>query len=414
MRRLEWYIARRYLASRRKGRFLSLITLIAVAGILLGVSALIIVIAVMTGLQQDLQAKILGSTPHIYVFQQGPGFRMSGWAEVLRRVREVPGVVATEPFVLTQVGVTASGEYVQFGTLYGIDATSAATPLTEVQRRIQAGELGLAPTESGDPGMLVGSRLATRIGVLPGDGVTVIAGENIRTGPLGELVPVMRPFEVTGTFTTGMYEYDEQNMYAPLEAVQELLGLSDQVSGIAVNVEDPWRAAAVGARIEAALDPIYYTQDWTTLNSSLFSALKLEKIAMALILFLIVVVAAFNIISTLIMVVTDKTREIGILKAMGMTDSGVLRIFMLQGLTIGVIGTMLGAATGVLLVWLLDRYRFITLPGDVYFIDRLPVALQPLDLLVILTASIGVAFAATIYPARQASRLLPVDAIRHD
>jgi lipoprotein-releasing system permease protein len=212
-----------------------------------------------------------------------------------------------------------------------------------------------------------------------------------------------------------MYEYDSQNMYVQLTAVQDLLSLdSTTVSGIAVNVVDPWQADGVASRLHARLSFPYYTNDWQELNASLFSALKLEKLAMALILFLIVLVAAFNIISTLIMVVADKTREIGILKSMGLTRASVLRIFVLQGLVIGLIGTALGTAGGLLLVTLLDTYQFITLPGDVYFIDRLPVALDPFDVVWIIGASILIAFVATIYPARQASKLMPVEAIRHD
>ncbi len=413
MKNLEWYIARRYLASRRKGRFVSLITLIAVGGVTLGVTALITVIAVMTGLQRDLQAKILGSNPHVYVFEQGQGFRLSGWKEVLDEVLATPGVVSAEPFVLAQVGVL--GQTATPGSLYGIRPGIAPEPLTEIERDIRNGTLALGPTQSGYPGVLVGSRLAQRLGVLPGDTVTVGSFENIKTGPLGELMPELANFEVTGVFQTGMYEYDLSFMYAEMEPVQELLDFdANTVSGIAVNITDPWQASEVGASLFSSLGFPYYTDNWMTLNSSLFSALKLEKLAMFVILFLIVLVAAFNIVSTLIMVVADKTREIGILKSMGLTDGAVLRIFILQGLAIGTVGTILGAAGGFLLVWLLDRYQFVELPGDVYFIDRLPVALDPLDVVLILLASLAVALVATIYPARSASRLQPVDAIRHD
>ncbi|MBX6362954.1 MAG: ABC transporter permease [Gemmatimonadetes bacterium] len=415
MKRLDWYIARRYLASRRRGRFLSLITVIAVGGVLLGVMALITVIAVMTGLQRDLQEKILGTNPHIFVFEQGQGFRMGHWREVYARVKDQPGVVAAEPFIMTQVGVTAGSDYAQPGTLYGIDATASRVPMTTIEAQIRSGKLSLQPTRSGLPGVLVGRKLADKLGLLAGDTVTMASFESIKRGPLGDIVPRLRQFEVTGLFTTGMYEYDTQNLYASIPAVQELLGIGpDTVSGIAVNVRDPWHASAVGDTISRRLGFPYWTTDWMTLNQTLFSALKLEKLAMGVILFLIVLVAAFNIITQLIMVVTDKTREIGILKSMGMTDATVLRIFMLQGLAIGVIGTLLGAIGGLGLVWLLGKYHFISLPGDVYFIDTLPVALDPLDVLAIVALSVLVAFAATIYPARQASRLLPVEAIRHE
>ena len=414
MKKLEWFIARRYLAGRKRGRFLSLITVIAVGGIFVGVMALITVIAVMTGLQRDLQEKILGSNPHIYVFQQsGAGFRMDNWGPVLEKVRAVEGVVAAQPFIMTQVGIARPG-YAVGGQLLGIDPNMTGTPMTDIERQIQKKELSFGPTRSGEPGVLVGRRLADKLGVLEGDVITVGALENIHETATG-IMPSIRKYEVTGIFTTGMYEYDNQNMYVQLAAVQDLLSYdSSTVSGIAVNVTEPWDADVVSSRIHKVLGFPYYTNDWKELNASLFSALKLEKLAMALILFLIVLVAAFNIISTLIMVVADKTREIGILKSMGLTRGSVLRIFILQGIAIGLIGTALGTGGGLVLVMLLAKYQFITLPGDVYFIDRLPVALNPLDVLWIVAASVIIAFAATIYPARQASKLMPVEAIRHD
>jgi lipoprotein-releasing system permease protein len=416
VKRLEWYIARRYLASRRKGRFLSLITLIAIGGIFLGVTALITVTAVMTGLQRDLQDKILGTNPHVYVFEEGQGFRLGEWPELLRRVREVPAVTAADPFVMTQVVIVPTGgEYAQFGTLYGVDLDSDSPPLSTIHEQLRSGELSLQPTDSGRPGLLVGRRLASRMGLLPGMLVTIVAGENIKTDPLAGIMPVTREYEVTGIFATGMYEYDSQNLYTSLAAAQDLLDLPpDVVSGIAVNVQDAWRAGRVGDTISARLGFPYYTQDWMALNQSLFSALKLEKLAMGVILSLIILVAAFNIISTLIMVVTDKTREIGILKSMGLTDRRVLRLFVLQGLTIGLVGTALGTLGGLGLVWVLDRYKLISLPGDVYLVDSLPLALDLKDLALIVVTSIVIAFAATIHPARQAARLQPVEAIRHD
>lgn len=411
---LEWYVARRYLASRRKGRFLSLITVIAVGGIFVGVAALITVIAVMTGMQNELQAKILGANPHVYVFQNGQGFRMGAWREVLEEVERVPGVVGAQPFILTQVGVTPTGDYVQFGTLYGIQSTGTGVPLNDIERQLRSGELTLATGGAGLPGVLVGERLAQRLGLLEGDTVVVIAPENLKSGPLGEILPATGEFIMTGTFETGMYEYDSGHLYADLGAVARLLDFGDDVGGLALAVEDPWQARVIGNAVSSRLSFPYYTNDWMTLNSSLFGALKLEKLAMGVILFLIVLVAAFNIISTLIMVVADKTREIGILKSMGMTNRSVLRIFLLQGLTIGAIGTALGTVGGLVLVWLIDRYDFIRLPVDIYGIPTLPVALDAKDVGLIVVLSVLVAFAATILPARQASALAPVEAIRHE
>lgn len=416
MKGLEWYIARRYLSSRRRGRFLSLISLIAVGGVTLGVTALLTVIAVMTGLQRDLQAKILGNNPHVYVFEAGGAFRLGSPDLVLEKVRAQPGVVGASPFIMTQVVVVKESlDYAQFGQLFGISTDPSDPPITDIQRQISAGELALGPTQSGLPGILLGSKLAMRLGAVPGSIVTVVSGENIKTDALGGLAPVTREFEVTGTFETGMYDYDNQHLYTGIPAAQDLLGLPpDTVGGIAVNVGDAWNAQAVALEIDRSLGYRYYTQDWMEINGPLFSALKLEKLAMGVILSLIILVAAFNIISTLTMVVADKTREIGILKSMGMTDWQIQQVFMLQGLTVGLVGTTLGTAGGLLLIWLLDRYEFIKIPGDVYFVDTLPVALDPRDLVLTVVVSILIAFVATIYPSRQASRLQPVEAIRHE
>jgi len=418
MRGLEWYVARRYLASRRKGRFLSLITWIAVGGVFVGVAALITVIAVMTGLQRDLRAKILGNNPHIYVFDNDTAklrLRVTDWPAVVERVRGVPGVVTAAPFIMTQVAVVA-GEYGRTGMLYGVDVQTEHAPLTEVDAKLLVGELAFGPTLSGLPGIILGQQLAVDLGAYPGMLLTLYSIENIKVSGTGDILPpTAHQFEVTGIHNAGMYEYDMQNMYASFDVVREILELDpNQSGGVAVNVADPWAASQIAAQVSTELGDGYWTEDWIRLNGSLFSALKLEKIAMGVILFLIVIVAAFNIVSTLIMVVADRTREIGILKSMGMTSARILRIFVLQGLAIGTIGTVLGAAAGIGLVTLLGRYRFIELPADVYFLDSLPVALEPLDLTLILLLSILISFAATIYPALQASRLLPVEAIRHD
>lgn len=414
--KLDWFVARRYLASRKRGRFLSFITWIALGGVTVGVMALIVVIAVMTGMQQDLREKILGTTPHVLVLQQGSSLRMDAWRAVSDSIRGMEGTVAVSPFILTQVGIVTRGDYAQTGDLYGVDRRRDRPAVTDIEAAILAGEYDLGPTESGLPPVIMGVRLADRLGVFAGDSLLLVSLENVKVGPFGDYRPTMRWYELTGTFSTGMYEYDIRNLYAPIEAVQELLGIdrTDQVSGIGVRVRDPWEATAVAQRIAGRLEGPYWTQDWINTNRSLFSALKLEKIAMGLILFLIVIVAAFNIVSTLIMVVVDRTREIGILKSMGMTDGQVLRVFMLQGAWIGLVGTTLGSLGGLALVWVLDRYQLISLPPDVYFVDRLPVALDPLDVLLIIGGSVLVAFAATIYPALQASRLQPVEAIRHE
>jgi lipoprotein-releasing system permease protein len=413
--KLEWYIARRYLSSRRGARFLSLITLISMGGVFVGVMALIVVTAVMTGLQTDLREKILGTNPHIWLTSFGENMVLEGWGAKLQEVREIPGVQAAAPFIHTEVGLGSVGGYAEAAVLRGVETDPQGIPVTDIARQLQEGSLSLGPTGSGLPPIVLGSALADRFGLVPGDVVTLISLQGTQVSPLGQLIPKLAKFEYVGRFTTGMYEYDQKFMYTSLEAAQELTGLGTAVTGLEIRVPDPMEANRVARRVEDALGGYpYRAEDWQTMNSSLFSALKLEKLAMGIILLLIVVVAAFNIVSTLVMVVTDKTREIGILKSMGLRSSQVQRIFMLQGLVIGTVGSLLGGAAGLLLTWLLDRYEFIKIPGDVYFVDRLPVAFDPVDIGLILGLSVLISFVATLYPARQAARLYPVEAIRHD
>ena len=420
MTSLEWWVARRYLASRRKRRgLLSLSTFIAVGGVAVGVMALLVVIGVMEGLQRDLQSKILSGTPHIFVFEQGSGIRLGNWREVMDRVEDIPGVTAIAPTAMPSVLVVraAATDYSQPGVFYGLSPDTSHAPLSEVERGIRAGDYGLGPPPGerppGElPGVLIGYQLALKLIIMPGDTVIIASIENVGFHS-GNLVPTLRQFVVMGTPSTGMYEYDNVGVYAHLADVQDVLNLPDDTIGaLAVNIEDPWDAPEVSQRIQDELGYPYRINNWVDMHGSLFGALKLEKLAMSVILSLIIVVAAFNIVGLLTMVVADKRREIGILKSMGMTDGAVLRIFMLQGLTIGAIGTLLGGLLGWLLIVVLQRYDLIELPADVYFIDKLPVALDPFDVILIVTVSLLIAFGATVYPALQAARLDPVEAIR--
>ena len=414
-RGLEWYVARRYMASRHRGRLFSFITWIALGGVTVGVSALVVVIGVMSGMQEDLLGKILESSPHVQVLQQGRSLRMDDWETVAGRVRQIEGVEAVVPWVLTTV--TALREtYSQPADMYGVPLDPGGPPVTEMEARIQAGAHDLGPTASGLPPVLMGSRLAARMQVFSGDTLTLIAFENLTVDVMGLPSPSMRQYEVTGTFTTGMYEYDIKNIYVPIEAAQEQLGIldGDQVSGLGVRVHDIDEAGPVSDRIQAELGYDFLAVSWSTTNRALFSALELEKLAMGLILTLIVVVAAFNIVSTLVMVVVDRTREIGILKSMGMTDRMIRRIFMIQGLSIGIIGTTLGTVLGLVLAWVLDTFEIITIPAEVYFVETLPVSIHPTEIAMIVVVSLLIAFLATIYPALKASQLQPVRAIRHE
>ena len=412
---LAWYIARRYLSSNKGGRLLSLITWIALGGVTIGVGALVVVIGVMTGMQEDLMSKILETSPHVLVLQQGSSLRMDDWPTVAVSVREIDEVVAVAPFVLTQVSVLR-GKYSQPADMYGVALDISGPAVTEMESRIQTGIHDLRETGSGLPPVLLGSRVAARMQVFGGDTLTLIAFENLTVDVMGLPTPSMRQYEMAGTFTTGMYDYDVKNIYVPIDAAQEQLGIldSDQISGLGVRTLDAADAGFVADRIQERLGFEFSAVSWSTTNQALFSALKLEKLAMGLILFLIVVVAAFNIVSTLVMVVVDRTREIGILKSMGLTDRMVLRVFMLQGFWIGGFGTLLGTLLGIFLAWLLGTFEIVSIPPEVYFVDRLPVSVRITDVVKITSLSIVIAFTATIYPALQASRLQPVDAIRHE
>ena len=414
-RGLEWYVARRYLSSKGGGRLFSFITWIALGGVTVGVSALVVVIGVMSGMQEDLLGKILKVSPHVLVQQQGSSIRMDDWEAVADLVRKIEGVEAVAPFVVTTVTVRRR-TYAQSADMFGVALDPGGPAVTGMEAQIREGALDLGPTASGLQPVVMGSRLAARMQTFVGDTLTVFAFENLTLDPLGQYIPSIRNYEVTGTFTTGMYDYDIKNIYVPIEAAQDQLDLldGDRVGGLGVRVRDPDEAGSVSNLIQSALGYDFYAESWSTTNGALFSALELEKLAMYLILTLIIVVAAFNIVSTLVMVVVDRTREIGILKSMGMTDRMILRIFMIQGLAIGVIGTTAGAALGLFVAWALDTFEIIKIPAEVYFVERLPVSIHAADVGMIVGVSLLIAFLATIYPALQASRLEPVRAIRHE
>ena len=417
MSRLEMHIAWRYLRSRRGSRLLSLISTIAIGGVIVGVSALIVIIGVMNGLQKDLREKILIGSPDVRVLTYGEDLSMAGWDTILSVVKATPGVVAAAPFVHTQAGINAGGKYSEGVFVLGIEpARPGLEEVTSIRGTAKGGDFTFRTSSGATDGVVLGGRLAVRLNVQVGvDSVSLISLGDAKISPVTGMPALnIRKFEVTGVFETGMYEYDNAYAIVSLASAQEVAQLGAAVTGIEARTVDRWKAPTVAATLADSLGFPYRTEDWQQQNSSLFQALKLEKLGMTVILLLIVLVAAFNIVSTLTMVVTDKTREIGILKAMGMPSRSIRRIFFAQGLVIGAVGTFAGLAIGLIAAIAVDRYRLIPLDPSVYFIDHLPVDTQLLDVAWIVLASLGIAALATLYPARQAARLYPVEAIRHE
>jgi lipoprotein-releasing system permease protein len=417
MMRLEVAIAWRYLRSRRGSQLLSLISIIAMGGVIIGVSALILVLGVMNGLQNDLRDKILIGSPDLRVLTVGDDMTMVDWNTTLTKVRAQPGVISAQPFVLKDAMITKGNDYAEPVKVVGLPALVAGVPdVTQIRKYIVSGDFAFRAPDDTSRGIVIGQVLAEHLNAWPGTRLVLVTapGRLQLSTAFGGFVPSVKQFVITGIFKTGMYEYDSGYAYVELAAGQDLAGIGPRVTGIDVRTPDRWQAPVVAERLATVLGFPYRTIDWQSQNQSLFSALKLEKLAMGVILLLIVLVAAFNIVSTLTMVVTDKTREIGILKAMGMSAASVRRIFLWQGAAIGVVGTTIGVLLGLTAAWALSRFKLIDLDPQVYFIDKLPIQIAVSDVLWIVVASLTVAMLATLWPARQASRLFPVDAIRHE
>jgi lipoprotein-releasing system permease protein len=404
----QFFIAFRYFRSKKKHRGISLNTFISIAGVALGVMTLLTVLSVMSGFHEDLQGKILGANAHIIV--QNYEGKIKDYQSVRGKISGIGGVTGSSPVVYGQVmlrfGSRASGVVVR-----GI-APEIERDTTDILGKLKAGSVnGLKETE-GIPGIIIGRELLRNLGLFVGDEIDMISpiGE---PGPLG-MIPKMKKFRVAGYFEAGMFEYDSTLVFIDIHVAQNFFGMKDEVTAVEVKIDNPYRAAEIAAQIEKRLALPFIARDWMQMNRNLFSALKLEKIVMFIILTLIILVASFNIVSNLIMIVIEKAREIAIMKAMGATSRGVMLIFMIHGLIIGIIGTASGVLGGYILCELLKTYKFINLPPDVYYLSYLPVKINLFDFMVVPAAAILISFLATVYPSWQAARLDPVEPLRYE
>ena len=403
----ELHVALRYLLAKRKQALISVISLISTIGVAVGVMAVVIALAVMTGLQQELRDRILGANPHVYVSKVGG---IDDYRAEVARLRQMPRVVGAAPDVLGR-GLLSAGRGTEPVQIKGVDPALEPS-VTDVKTAMQSGSLD-ALTARGDDvaGIVLGKDLAASLGVAVGDFVQVLTLEGVLT-PMGNR-PLPRRRRVVGLFKLGLYEFDSSFAFVSLQDAQRLFG-RQQVDYIQLRVDDVIEAPQVAAAVRARLGDQYFTEDWTVMNKSLFSALTLEKIAVSLAVGLIVLVAALNIIATLILLVMEKHRDIAILKTMGASARSVTAIFVIQGLLIGLVGTAVGAAAGYALSFVFDRYQIIRMPIDVYQVSHLPFTVLPRDFGLVIVVAILICFVATIYPSRQAARLDPAQALRYE
>ena len=406
----ELFLGLRYLRARGHRANLSLFVWIGIGGVFLGVSALIVVLAVMTGFQEGIREKIIAANPHILIMEAtGRGVADAG--ALAARVTPVKGVKSATPFVLEQALFTARGGRATGGLLRGVDLNAPAVRAA-LTSEMRLGSVAPLLRPGGEPAILLGRELARTLGVVPGDFVTVISPKGAVTA-VG-LVPKMRRFEVAGLVEVGMYEYDASLAYTTLRAAQEFAGLGDRVTGIEVKLDDPFEAKSLAPRIAEATGGLYWLRDWMDMNRNLFAALQLEKLALFVIVTIIVLVAAFAIIGHLVLLVAEKRKEIGILKAMGASAGSIGAVFLVAGMLIGVVGTVAGSAFGLLLIWVQNTYHIIRLAGDVYQISYLPMRLTGSDFTMVVGATLVISFLATLSPARRAARLDPVDVLRYE
>ncbi len=404
----ELFVALRYLVARRRQAFISLISVISTVGVAVGVMALIIALALMTGLQGELRSRIVGASPHIYVLKVGEG--LVDVAAEVAAIREVPRVIGASPGVMGKA-LASTGERQAFISVKGVDPATEGD-VTDVSDRMVQGSMAALAGRPDDSlsGIVIGQALANSLGVAVGETINLMTPD----GPLSPFGPMLgtRRVEVVGIFSLGLYEFDSAYGFVDLPTAQRLLG-REAPDFIEVRVDDMYAAPAVADEIEQRLGTSYVTQDWAEMNQSLFSALWLEKVAISITIGLIVMVAALNIVASLILLVMEKSRDIAILKTMGASARSITWIFMLQGLIIGAVGTAVGAAAGLGISWVLDTYKLIRVPMDVYQVSYVPFTVEPRDFFLVVGAAVVVCFVATIYPSRQASRLDPAQALRY-
>ncbi|MBM3293822.1 MAG: FtsX-like permease family protein [Candidatus Aminicenantes bacterium] len=402
----EIFIARRYLTARRKQAFISVITFISALGIMIGVAALIIAVALITGFQRDVQDKILGATSHLMISDLS-GEGIDDFQALAESLRKIPGIRAVSPVAHDWVLVQGMGKK-EAVMLKGMDLDRERETASWL-RILESGEL---PRPDGRDGLLLGRDLAFSLGAGPGDTVTVYTAST-RLSPFGAF-PKVKTFVVAGTFATGLFEFDSHTALARLEPVQRFFAMPNRASWLQVTIDDAFAAERIKARLRTALPPLVYATTWMELNKSLFSALKLEKNIIFLTITLIVVVAALNIIATLILMVMEKTRDIGVLISMGATPSEIRRIFFLQGAAIGVVGTILGTVLGMLWCAAANAFELIKVPVDIYQISHVPFKIMPRDLALIVGVSLLVSFLSTLFPSHRASKVDPVVALKYE
>ena len=406
----ELFISLRYLKSKKRNRTVSLNTFISIAGVVIGVATSIITLSVMTGFQGYFRDKILSAISHVVVMEYA-GKGVSDQQALIDKVSRVPHVTATTPFIISQVMLTAH-ERVQGVVVRGIDPRTEGA-VTDLEKNIRKGSLlDLERPGKDRPGIVIGEDLARKFDAAIGDTIMMV-------NPIGEesamgMVPKMRKFVLVGIFDAGMYDYNTTFVYISIPEAQRFFNMPGRISGIQVRVDDIYNAAAIAESIQSSIGFPYYTRNWIEMNKNFFSALKLEKIGMSLILVVIIIVASFNIIGTLTMIVMEKSREIAILKSMGSPERSIMKIFMLSGLIIGFVGTVVGSAIGYSAVVVIAQSGIITLPKDVYQVSHLPLSITGYDVLFISLMALGISFLATIYPAWQAARQDPVEVLRYE